>query len=225
MMEELVSFFSVDHVLLRVDGREVSVPEALATLFGLTCVFLAMRARVLNFWVGYLYNVLLFALFLQKGLYSSMLVQPVSLAINAFGHYRWTHPHKEEENRKHQLKITVLTVPQRANILLILVALTVAWGFVMSQLGTWMPWVFRPAQLPYIDALVMMSILTAQLLAAQKKLDTWGVWTIVNITNITLYLLRGLVFMPFVSAAYMIMAVFGFKIWYEKYKKETLGDE
>jgi nicotinamide mononucleotide transporter len=154
-----------------------------------------------------------------------MLVQPVSLVINMFGHYRWTHPRKEEENRRHQLKITVLPAQQRVNILLALVALTVLWGFAMSQLSTWMPWVFKPAQLPYIDALVMMSILTAQLLAAQKKLDTWGAWTIVNITNITLYLLRGLVFMPFVSAAYMVMAVFGFKIWYKKYKNETLGNE
>jgi nicotinamide mononucleotide transporter len=224
-MEEIFSIFNVDQVLLRIDGREVSVLETLATVCGLTCVFLAMRAKVLNFWVGYLYNVFLFALFFQKGLYSSMLVQPVSLAINAFGHYRWTHPRKDEENRKHQLKITLLSARQRVNILLILATLTVSWGYVMSQLGTWMPWIFQSAQLPYIDALVMMSILTAQLLAAQKKLDTWGVWTVVNITNITLYLLRGLVFMPFVSAAYMIMAVFGFKIWYEKYKNEIAGNE
>ena len=224
-MEDFFSFFNVDHVLLRLDGREVSVLEALATLCGLTCVFLAMRAKVLNFWVGYLYSILLFALFLQKGLYSSMLVQPVSLAINAFGHYRWTHPHKEEETRKHQLKITVLPAQQRAVILLIWVALIAVWGFVMSQLDTWMPWIFKSAQLPYLDALVMMSILTAQLLAAQKKLDTWGMWTVVNITNITLYLLRGLVFMPFVSATYMVMAVFGFRIWYRKYKNETAGND
>ncbi|MDR3180893.1 MAG: nicotinamide riboside transporter PnuC [Prevotellaceae bacterium] len=224
-MEDFFSFFSTDQVLLQIDGREVSVLEALATLCGLTCVFLAMRAKVLNFWVGYVYNVLLFALFFQKGLYSSMLVQPVSFAINAFGHYRWTHPRKEEENRKHQLKITLLLPQQRTYIVLIVAALTVLWGFVMSQLDTWMPWIFNAAQLPYVDALVMMSILSAQLLAAQKKLDTWGMWTVVNITNITLYLLRGLVFMPFVSAAYMIMAVFGFKIWYKKYKNETSGNE
>jgi hypothetical protein len=31
--------------------------------------------------------------------------------------------------------------------------------------------------------------------------------------------------MPFVSATYMVMAVFGFKIWYTKYKKETTGNE
>ena len=224
-MEEIFSLFSVDHVLLRLDGREVSMLETLATLCGLTCVFLAMRAKVLNFWIGYIYNVLLFALFFQKGLYSSMLVQPISFAINAFGHYRWTHPRKEEENSKHQLKITLLTAQQRIYILLTVGVLIVLWGFVMSQLGTWMPWIFESAQLPYLDALVMMSVLTAQLLSAQKKLDTWGMWTVVNITNITLYLLRGLVFMPFVSATYMVMAVFGFRIWYKKYKRETLRNE
>jgi len=224
-MTDFFSLFNIDTVFLQFGEQKVSVLEALATLFGLTCVSLVMRAKVLNFWIGYLYNILLFALFFQKGLYSSMLVQPVSFIINAFGHYRWTHPHTDEANSRHELKMTILTAQQRIIIVVILGTLTVVWGFIITQLSTWMPWLFGNAQLPYLDAFVMITILTAQLLAAQKKLDTWGAWTVVNITNVTLYLMRGLVFMPFVSAAYLLMAIFGFKIWHRKYIKETTGNE
>jgi nicotinamide riboside transporter PnuC len=60
MITDFFSLFNVDNVLLRFDGREVSILETLAMLCGLTCVFLAMRAKVLNFWIGYVYNIFLF---------------------------------------------------------------------------------------------------------------------------------------------------------------------
>jgi nicotinamide mononucleotide transporter len=218
-MENFFSFFSTSNVLLQIDGREVSYLEALSVLAGLSCVFLAVRAKVFNFYIGYVYSFLLFLLFFQKNLYSSMMLQPISLVINAIGHYRWTHPRKNEENKKHELKITLLTNQKRLLILAVLAGLTLGWGFAMATINRWMPSVI-PSKLPYLDAFVVMTVLTAQWLSAQKKLDCWAAWAAVNITNVTLYTLRGLVFMPFVSAAYMVIAVFGFRIWYRKYKTE-----
>ena len=66
--------------------------DLLCSVLGLTCVFLAGRGSKYNFWVGYLYTIALFFLFLQKNLVASLLLQPVSLGINILGHYRWTHP-------------------------------------------------------------------------------------------------------------------------------------
>ena len=216
-MENFFSFFSTNNILVQLDGREVCYLEALSVLAGLTCVFLAVRAKVFNFYIGYIYSILLFILFFQKNLYSSMMLQPISLVINAIGHYRWTHPHRNEENEKHELKVTLLTNLQRILILAVLAGLTLGWGFAMATINRWIPSV-SPSSLPYLDAFVVMTILTAQWLSAQKKLDCWAAWATVNITNMTLYTLRGLVFMPFLSASYMVMAIFGFRIWYKKYK-------
>ncbi len=219
-MDSIFSFFSVDNVLLQLDGRAVSYLELFSVIAGLTCVFLAVRAKTLNFYIGYLYNILLFTLFFQKNLYSSMMLQPISLVINAIGHYRWTHPSVSEENKKHELKITLLSNQQRVLILAILAGLTLGWGFAMAHVNTWMPWPVIPSRLPYLDAFVVMTILTAQWLSAQKKLDCWAAWMTVNVMNVTLYTMRGLVFMPFLSATYIVMASFGFRIWYRKYKNE-----
>jgi nicotinamide mononucleotide transporter len=222
-MDSFFSFFSVNNVLLQLDGRAVSYLEALTVIAGLSCVFLAVRAKVFNFYIGYIYSILLFILFFQKNLYSSMMLQPISLVINFVGHYRWTHPHKNEENKKHELKITLLTNQQRILILAILAGLTLGWGFAMAHINLWMPWPVIPSRLPYLDAFVVMTILTAQWLSAQKKLDCWAAWMTINVTNVTLYTLRGLVFMPFVSAAYMVMAFFGARIWYKKYKSDNVS--
>ncbi len=213
------SLFSIDNILFSIGGQGVSLVETLSVATGLTCVYLATRAKVANFWVGYAYNILLFILFYQKGLYSSMLVQPISFAINFYGHWRWTHPAKEEANSKKQLRITLLTVKERALYIGAMVLFMVLWGVVLTFLDDLFPSVFNEARRPYLDAFVTGAILIAQYLSAQKKLDCWGVWFIVNTTNITLYLLAGLAFLPMVSAGYLILAFMGFAMWRKMWKE------
>ncbi len=79
-------------------GAGVSWLELIGVIAGLTCVVMAGRNNKYNFWVGYLYNILLFMLFWQRHLYSAMLLQPIAFAINAFGHWRWTHPKEDEKS-------------------------------------------------------------------------------------------------------------------------------
>ena len=78
MIEEYIqtfaNWFSMDNVLFEFLGQKVSLLECLSTFTGLLCVFLAVRAKVANFWIGYIYNVFLFVMFYQLRLYSSMIL-------------------------------------------------------------------------------------------------------------------------------------------------------
>jgi len=213
--------FSINNVLFTIGGQGVSLLELISVIAGLSCVYLATRAKVANFWIGYLYNILLFFLFYQKGLYSSMLVQPISFAINFFGHYRWTHPKKGEENSKHQLKISLLSNSKRIYFVVQIIILAAIWGTALTYLDNFWPDLFSEARTPYLDAFVTMAILTAQYLSAQKKLECWAAWFTVNITTISLYILAGLVFMPIVSAAYLVLAFLGFSMWRKQWRSNN----
>ena len=215
----MVELLSTDNIIFSIGGQGVSLLEILSVASGLTCVYLATRAKVANFWVGYLYNILLFMLFYQKGLYSSMLVQPVSFVINFFGHYRWTHPKKGEENSRNQLKVTLMGNSQRTYFVVQVFVLAALWGIVLTRLDNMFPSVFGEAQRPFLDAFVTITILTAQYLSAQKKLECWAAWFTVNVTNITLYILAGMAFLPMVSACYLVLAFFGFTMWRREYLK------
>lgn len=208
--------FSIDNVIFSIAGQGVSLLELLAVIAGLSCVFLATRGKVLNFWMGYLYNILLFFMFMQKHLYSSMLIQPVSFVINFFGHYRWTHPGENEKDKKEQLKVSLLTNKQRIVLLGTVAVFTVCWGFFLSKLNILWPDLFPMARQPFLDAFVTAFILLAQYLSAQKKLDCWAAWLVVNVTNIILFLKAGLAFMPLVGVGYIILAFFGFAMWRKK---------
>ncbi|MDR0754439.1 MAG: nicotinamide riboside transporter PnuC [Prevotellaceae bacterium] len=215
-----MDFFSIENILFTIGKQEVSWLELFSTVSGLVCVFLASRGKSINFWIGYFYTALLFLLFMQKHLYSSMLLQPVSLVIAIFGHYRWTHPrHGEKINKQNELKVTVLTKDRRILHICLVIIFGAVWGFVLSRLNSMFPNIFPPARLPFLDATITMCILTAQYLSAQKKLECWAAWLTVNATNMTQYLLVGLIFMPVVCLGYIIFAITGIKIWTKEYKE------
>lgn len=196
--------------------------DLLTSIVGLSCVFLAGRNNKYNFWVGYLYTVLLFLMFWNKNLYASILLQPISLAINVLGHYRWTHPKKNEEsNADHTaLKVTMLTWKERILAVGSIFVLALVWGWLISLLGrTVLVGVLPSDPIPYLDACVTVLILLAQFLSALKKWDCWVAWLLVNITQMALHISVGHVFMPIVSGLYLINGIVSIYNWYKLYRK------
>ena len=189
--------------------------DLITSILGITCVVLAGRNSKYNFWVGYLYTAGLFLMFWNKNLYASLLLQPVSLAINVLGHYRWTHPRENEKSAKDNtaLKVSMLTWPERA--------LTIASVFIVAGLWGWTLDTLFPADPhPYLDSCVTVLILMAQLLSAMKKWDCWIAWLIVNIAQIILHLSVGHVFMPIVCALYLVNGIWSLLTWMRLYKNK-----
>ena len=196
--------------------------EIISAVLGLSCVFLAGRNSKYNFWVGYAYNVFLFVLFWRQHLYSAMLIQPVAFAINAFGHWRWTHPREGEKSTADSRKLKVRRLGAR-ELLLALIIVAVAgslWAFLLDRLPVWWPTVFAPDPSPVLDSFLLMWTLLAQYLSAQKYLECWMVWWLVNAANIALYLSAGLVAMPVVSGVYLANGIWAFFTWKKLYSNE-----
>ena len=163
--------------------------------------------------MGYLYTAALFLLFWNKSLYASLFLQPISLTINIIGHWRWTHPKKEEASSKGDLKVTQLSWTQQILGIAAVALLSVLWGWMLYKL-------FPADPHPYLDTIVTVLILYAQLLSALKKWDCWLVWLLVNITQIILHVSVGNVFMPIVCALYLINGIWSLFTWWKLYNKE-----
>jgi nicotinamide mononucleotide transporter len=190
--------------------------DVISAVLGLVCVFLAGRNSKYNFWVGYLYTAALFLLFWNKNLYASLLLQPVSLAINVLGHWRWTHPKPQEQSADDpkNLKVSMMGWPER--ILAIVLVLVVAglWGWLLDRL-------FPADPHPYLDSVVTALILLAQLLSSLKKWECWVVWLVVNITQIILHLSVGNIFMPIVCGLYLVNGLWSLATWIKLYRKNA----
>lgn len=190
--------------------------DLISSILGLVCVFLAGRGSKYNFWVGYLYTIALFLLFWQKNLLASLLLQPISLGINILGHYRWTHPKKDEESSEKagELKVSMLTWAERALAVAAVLVIAAAWGWLLNRL-------FPADPHPYLDSCVTVLILMAQLLSAQKKWDCWIAWLLVNVTQLILHISVGNIFMPIVSALYLINGVISLRNWSKLYRRKA----
>ena len=190
--------------------------DIVSSVLGLTCVFLAGRNSKYNFWVGYLYTAALFLLFWNKSLYANLLLQPVSLAINILGHYRWTHPREGEQSSSDAkaLKVSGLGWPGRVYCILAVLVLSGLWGWTLNSL-------FPADPHPYLDSVVTALILLAQLLSSMKKWECWIVWLLVNITQIILHISVGNIFMPIVCGLYLINGIWSLWTWIKLYKKDA----
>ena len=190
--------------------------DLITSVLGLTCVFLAGRNSKYNFWVGYLYTAALFLMFWNKNLYASLLLQPISLAINVLGHWRWTHPRENETSSEDHasLKVSMLSWPERIICIAAVFVIAVLWGWTLDTL-------FPADPHPYLDSCVTVLILVAQLLSALKKWDCWIAWLLVNIAQIILHLSVGHVFMPIVCALYLANGLWSLASWMKLYKKKA----
>ena len=201
-----------DTVIFSLAGRPVLLIDLVSSILGLTCVVLAGRNSKYNFWVGYLYTAALFFLFWNRNLYASLLLQPISLAINILGHWRWTHPKKEEATAKGDLKVSMLSLPWRIMSISAVLLVAGLWGWILDSL-------FPSDPHPYLDCTVTVLILMAQLLSALKKWDCWIAWLLVNITQLILHISVGNVFMPIVSGLYLVNGIWSLVTWIKLYRK------
>lgn len=206
----------MNYILFCLGGMPVTLIDMITSILGLSCVFLAGRNSKYNFWVGYFYTVALFLMFWNKNLYASLLLQPISLAINLLGHYRWTHPRENEKSSENagQLKVTMLKWPERVMSIISVFIVAGVWGWILNTL-------FPSDPHPYLDSCVTVLILMAQLLSALKKWDCWIAWLLVNVTQIILHISVGNVFMPIVCALYLINGIISLANWYKLFRRKA----
>ena len=68
--------------------------------------------------------------------------------------------------------------------------------------------------LPYWDSFVTAFSLVAQWMVARKLLENWGIWFVVDVVAAALYLTLGLHFTAVLYAAYLGLAVAGWRQWH-----------
>ena len=194
----------------------MNVFDIIAAILGLVCVFLAGRGSKYNFYVGYLYSAALFLLFWERNLLASLMLQPVSLVINAVGHYRWTHPREGEASseKSGELKVTTLSAAGRIVAVATVFVVAAVWGMLLDRL-------FPADPHPYLDSCLTILILVAQTLSALKKWDCWVAWLFVNIVQLALHLSVGNVCMSVVSALYLANSIVSIRQWIAKFRRNA----
>ena len=182
--------------------------EIIGAVIGLTYLFLEYKANVWLWPVGILMSVFYVVIFFHGKFYADAAVYLYYIGANTYGLFQWTRSRKlpiDENGTKQELTIT--HVP--AKRILPLVAITVVlWMVLYGILKT-----VTDSPVPLGDAFTTAVSIVAMWMLAQKYLEQWLLWIVVNIVSTILYFWKGLYPTGILFIVYVIVAVLGYLRW------------
>ena len=225
-----MDFFSTQNILVHIPlgagGYDLSWIEAVGTIAGLLCIWLASLEKIVNYLFG-LINVTLFAIiFFQIQLYASLLLQLFFFAANIYGWYAWSRQTSQNEA---ELQIRWLPLPKALAWLaacvvaialmtlyidpvfavLTQVAVNVMQGLSMNVV---MP-TLQPDAFPFWDSSMMVLSIAAMVLMTRKYVENWLLWVIINVISVAIFTLQGVYAMALEYLILTFIALNGSRMW------------
>ncbi|MEA1064466.1 nicotinamide riboside transporter PnuC [Erwinia sp. HR93] len=232
-----MDFFSTQNIMLNIPpgagGYPVSWIEAIGTLAGLICIWLASYEKLINYLFGII-NVVLFAvIFFQIQLYASLLLQLFFFGANVYGWYAWSRQSQQQA----LLKIRWLSRPAAmiwggGSILAIALVATgidplFAWlsratlailhAFGINVAAP----VLAPDAFPFWDACMMVLSIVAMILMTRKYVENWLLWAVVNVISIGIFALQGVWVMALEYLILLFIALNGCRVWIKSAREHS----
>lgn len=225
-----MDFFSVQNILVHIPigtgGYSLSWIEAIGTVAGLLCIWLASLEKIINYFFG-LINVTLFAvIFFQIQLYASLLLQLFFFVANIYGWYAWS---RQTNNNEALLKIRWLPLPKAMGWLaacvvaigLMTVYIDPVFGFltrvavsIMQALGLNVSQPeLQPDAFPFWDSCMMVLSIVAMILMTRKYVENWLLWVIINVISVVIFALQGVLAMSLEYLILTFIALNGSRMW------------
>ena len=225
-----MDFFSTQNILVHIPigagGYDLSWIEAVGTVAGLLCIWLASLERIVNYFFG-LVNVTLFAIiFFQIQLYASLLLQLFFFAANIYGWYAWSRQTTQHEA---ELQIRWLPKPKAIGWL---AACVVAIGLMTVYIDPVFAFLTRvavnvmqffglnvtqpmlqPDAFPFWDSCMMVLSIVAMVLMTRKYVENWLLWVIINVISVVIFALQGVYAMSLEYLILTFIALNGSRMW------------
>jgi nicotinamide mononucleotide transporter len=177
--------------------------EALAVLLGLINISLIVRRSVWNYPFGLAMVAIYAWIFAQPDvrLYSDVGLQGFFFVVQLYGWWNWS----KSEAESGEVAVLLLSAGGRIGWLAAITGATLAWGALMHR--------YTSAALPWWDAFIAMTSVSAQLLMARRYLENWVLWIAVDAVAIGVYSAKGLVLTAILYGAFLTLSIVGLLSW------------
>lgn len=188
----------LNHVLFELGDDAVSWAELLGFITGGLCVWLTMRASVLNFPVGIANSALFLVLFTSARLWADAGLQVVFIGLGAIGWWQWLRGATTSEPVRRSG--SGLLAGCSALVIVATVGLTL---------------ILRAADdvSPFWDALTTALSLAAQWLLNTRRIATWYFWIAADLVYIPLYASKDLYLTAVVYVLFLGLCLNGLRLW------------
>ena len=182
--------------------------EFAAYLLNLSSILLAGRNSVHTWWTGILGCAAFIWVFFQAQLYADVTLQWFFIATSALGWWHWRRRASVQE-------LPIRSTPPAWLAQCVTLAIVTALGY------GWLLKHFTDAWSPFVDSVVLMFSVLAQLLLMGRRIENWPCWLIVNTLAVPLYAARGLYLTSGLYAFFWLNAIYSFLHWRRLMRLQT----
>lgn len=186
----------------------ISYLELAANAVFVVSVFLAAKNNVNTWWTGIIGCILFAVLFYQVNLYADVTLMIFFIMTSIYGWMYWG-----SKKEIHPIKMT--SPSKLLSYVLFAILATLCYGWILHT--------FTDAYAPFIDSLILMFSVLAQLLLMKRRMETWVCWIIVDTVAVPLYASRELYLTAFVYGLFWVNAWYGMHSWKKIYKEDNRG--
>jgi len=211
--------------------------EIIAAFMGILSVWLAKKENILVFPTGIISTAIYVYLLSQWNLYGDLIINIYYTIMSIYGWVIWSkvidgkdkHLPITKTNSRDKLKtfgifaftsIFVIVVYRYYDVMPDLnFGDSIRYAFTKLTSGNLKE--FREAT-PYLDTFTTGAAFAAMWLMANKKLENWPAWIVVNIVSVPLYFVKGFGFTGVQYFIFLVLAVYGYIEWKQRYKKQNI---
>lgn len=175
--------------------------ELLASLLGVANVALLVRRSIWNYPVGMVMVALIAWVVFRERLYSDAGLNLFFFVVQAYGWYAWWRVGGME----HKVAVERLTGPARIAWIVMVLLTSLAWGAIMRF--------YTDASFPWLDALLAMSSVAAQILLVRRCIENWVLWILIDIGTVGMYLAKHLFAFAALYLLLLLLSALGLREW------------
>ena len=183
--------------------------ETLAVVLGIGYLLLAMRESSLCWYCAFFSTALYVWIFGDVSLYMESALNVYYMAMAIYGWLQWQRGGADKSG----VKIVRWTARQHILGVAIILAASVTSGYLLSS--------NTAAKLPYLDSFTTWGSVFTTIMVAQKVLENWLYWIVINSVSIYLYIDRGLDQTAAMFFLYLVLATIGFLTWKKAYDTQN----
>ena len=181
--------------------------EVFATTLGIAYVILAAKESIWCWPTAFVSTLIYTALFWEGQLPMQAILNFYYMAMAIYGFMLWNKHNKNNET----IKVKTWGWHKHLAFLIIASLLSAVIGYYLANSGD--------TRLPYLDATVMIFSVINTWLMAQKVLENWLYWLVIDAAAIYLYWQTGYYVTIIMFGVYLMLAIYGYKEWRDSLKE------
>lgn len=174
-------------------------------------LLLAMRQNIWCWAAALVSTGIYMFLFFDVTLYMESALQVFYVGAAVYGWWRWRQTGGPESG------LPVSSWPWQRHLVVVagVLALSAASGYVLASR--------TDAALPYLDSFTTWGAVVTTWMVTVKLLENWLYWIVIDLCSIWLYVERGLHPTAWLFALYVVLAVGGYVMWRNDYRRRLDG--